>query len=92
MLLQKLDDNLDKSIGYLSKILDNQEQNSDTTHRKFLAVVRAILLPSLFLKGTNATVLTGHHALYWIFNFVYGIGEFMGGRRRFMEYDFDIIR
>lgn len=51
--LQEQDENVDKPLGYRSKIRNDREKNLDTAHREYRVVLLTILLPSPYQKGTE---------------------------------------
>lgn len=66
ILLQEQRDGPVKPVGYWSRILNKAEQANDTTHRAFLAFVRAVLWFGLHLERSPFNVSMDHDSLHWI--------------------------
>lgn len=55
-----------KTVRYWSSLLNKVEPGYDTTQRKYLAVVWAVLLLRLYLQGSRFIPQTDHDVLRWI--------------------------
>lgn len=91
MLLQKRDDNVDKPIGYWSKILNHRKQILKTVHRECIAVVWATLFLCLYLDGTKFMVRPDRHALDWICNLRNVTGKYARSHLCLMVYGFEMV-
>lgn len=74
-LHQKQPEGQNRPIGFLSRSQTGAVRVYDTTHRKRLALVCAVLLPLLYLQGTRFTIQTDHDSLKFILNLAYATGK-----------------
>lgn len=61
--MQEPPDRTKRPSSFCSETLNTAEQNYDTTRQECLAVVWALLLSRLYLKGQKVTIRTYHGAL-----------------------------
>lgn len=91
VLLQKQKDRKDRPTGYWLSTLSEPENSLNTTHREWLVVVWAVLLPRPFLEGMIFNVWTDHHALRFFLNLAYAARKFACWHLRLMEFNFEVI-
>lgn len=90
VLLQEQEDVNEHPLGYLSRTLIPAERNYDTTQRKCLEIVWAILLLRLYLEGTSFVLRTDHDLLKWTIGLSKAPKILARWRLRLQEIDFEV--
>lgn len=91
VLLQNHPDGTYWQIGYWPCLLDDSARAYDTTHCKFLAVVWAVSLFRLYLRGSRYSVRTGHNVLRGILNLTGATWILPHWRLRLSEIESDMV-
>ena len=87
-LLQQKQDKTWHPVGYFSRSVTDAERNYSASEGECLAVVWSVLMLRPYLLGTQFTVRTDHHELWWLLNLTDVSGRLARWRVRLSEYDF----
>lgn len=76
---------------YPSRTLKVAEQNYNTMHRGYRAIVWAILLQNPHMEGQRLTTHADHDAFKWVINVADSTGRLARWRLRLFEFNFDLV-
>lgn len=68
-VLSQIQDDREKVIVYLSKVLEKPERNYCVTRRELLAVIKSVEHFYHYLYGRKFLIRTNHTVLHWLMSF-----------------------
>lgn len=78
-------------IAFTSRTLNRAERNYTVTEKECLAVLVACEKFRMYVEGSHFTVVSDHHSLVWLRNFVNPSGRIARWITRLSQYHFDLV-